>query len=142
MNYKTNIPDWLLQVSFFYEENKKGILICILFVLFFAFLFLPYDKVKTFFYDYDCVAELSSWQVKTNTGISHSLEGSSIKIHSYTLIYSYFVDGLSYEESIVLSANLSNNKFIDALQKNNKSSFIVKYNCDNPYKSVLSFDSD
>ena len=111
-------------------------------VLLFLFLFLPYDKVRSFFYDYNCVAEPSSWYIKANKGISNSLEGSSVKIHSYTVTYAFFVDGLNYEESIVLNTIPSNNKLITAIQLDKRSFIIVKYNGNNPYRSVLALDSE
>jgi len=139
---KRKLPDWILNMIFLVEENKKGILFLIPILLFFWLLMLPYDKVKSFFYSYECVTEPRSWSITANEGISHSLEGSSIETHSYTVEYSYVIDGLSYKESVILPYNPSNNSLIKALQENNKSSIIIKYNCDNPYRSILTFASN
>jgi hypothetical protein len=129
-----------LYISFIFDENKKGILILLPIVIILILFFIPFNKVKMIFNDYDCEAGCESLSIIANDGISHSLEGSKIITHSYSVHYSFKVDGLSYEDRIVLNNDLSNNKLIAGLKEGVKSKIIVQYNCDNPYESIIKID--
>jgi hypothetical protein len=129
---KNKLSAWVYELQFFLKENYKGIAFAI--IIFVALFFLFNNKLISkdrYVNKYPCHTNCDVLKVVPNKMITQGRYGNNVSTQSYK------VTGRSYTRQEIIIRNTSNRELISSLQNRNENTWIARYKCANPAKSMI-----
>ena len=129
---------WRTEFQFFMNENMTSI-IKLLLIAIPTIVLLVYlnNSSDTNLDKYECETLCLTISTEANEMISQGLSGNKITYPTYTLDFQYKVNRIVISNRIIVRNNTTNRDLIQSAVNHKTKKLIVKYDCNNPYKSQI-----
>ena len=129
---------WHLELQAFIKENENAIIGIIIAILFIIYFIIRTESNRTRqVRRLKCQTDCELISIKANEAFDHDFDGTEVIVPTYTAIFKYEVYGKVYTSQNLIPNSTSNKELIVMLCNYPKGNYRVRYDCNNPQRSLI-----